>query len=111
MKKQSKSNVIKLLKLNKYTYKQLAIITGYHEKSLIRINSYLKKGLPQKKKRIPHNYIEDKIKQELIKNWQQKEFSSYKSYYLHLKSQGVNYSYSFLCKLLPKKKKKQKEIF
>ena len=37
-----KENVIKLLKNRQVSYKELANITGYHEKSLIRLNKEIK---------------------------------------------------------------------
>lgn len=98
-----KENVIKLLKNRQVSYKELANITGYHEKSLMRLNKEIKNntiniihGNTGKK---PHNYINDETKKKLIENYQKNKFKSIKSYYNKLKGK---YSYSFLCKLLPK---------
>lgn len=99
-----KENVIKLLKNRQVSYKELASLTGYHEKSLIRLNKEIKNnninivhGNTGKK---PHNYIDDETKKILIENYQKNNFKNIKCYYNELKGK---YSYSFLCKLLPKK--------
>lgn len=108
MKKLNKEKVINLLKTKNCTYKELAELTGYHEKSLIRLHSQMEKKtisiLHGNKNRHPHNYIQDTEKENLRKIWSQNEYKTYKEFYYAL---NEKYSYSFLCKLLsPKQKKK-----
>lgn len=99
-----KEEVIKLLKKRNLTYKELASITGYHEKSLIRLNKDIKNNnvrlVHGNKNKKPHNYIPEKIKKEIVKTYQKGDFKSIKEYYLFL---NKKYSYSFLCKIIPKK--------
>lgn len=108
MKKLNKGKVEKLIKSKNYTYKELAKITGYHEKSLIRLSSQIQMNIFSvvhgNKNRHPHNYIDDKEKNNLIMLWNQKDYKTYKEFYYAL---NAKYSYSFLCKLLPQKKKKK----
>lgn len=107
-----KEKVIKLLKNRQVSYKELASITGYHEKSLIRLNREIKNntlnfihGNTGKK---PHNYIDDEKKVKLIENYKKSNYKSIKSYYNKLKGK---YSYSFLCKLLPKDNNEKTFLF
>ena len=98
-----KESVIKLLKNRQVSYKELANITGYHEKSLIRLNKEIKNNtisvIHGNKGKKPHNYIDNETKEKLIDNYKKNNYKSIKSYYNKLKGK---YSYSFLCKLLPK---------
>lgn len=107
-----KENVIKLLKNRQVSYKELANITGYHEKSLIRLNREIKNntinivhGNTGKK---PHNYIDDETKAKLIEKYKKSNYKSIKSFYNKLKGE---YSYSFLCKLLPKDNNEKTFLF
>lgn len=107
-----KEKVIKLLKNRQVSYKELASITGYHEKSLIRLNREIKNntlniihGNTGKK---PHNYIDDETKAKLVENYKKSNYKSIKSYYNKLKGK---YSYSFLCKLLPKNNNEKTFLF
>lgn len=92
MKKITQDQLIEILK-NKdiETFKELAKITGYHEKSLIRLNSTLKKNnykMPNKK-----NYDKD-----IIKSYLDSKYITYKDYYKF--NCSYNVSYSYICKLL-----------
>ncbi len=112
MKKLSKEKVVNLLKEKKYTYKQLSKITGYHEKSLIRLNTQIKKKtirtIHGNKNKKPYNFIDQNTKTYLIKMFNEKKFKTYKEFYINL---NKKYSYPFLCKLLSKNQKKtQKNI-
>lgn len=104
MKKLKKENVIKLLEARKCSYKGLSQLTGYHEKSLIRLNSLLKKGeiipVHGNKNKKTHNYIDILIRNMLIKEYEKGNFKTYMQYYLFLKEKNKNYSYSFITKLL-----------
>ncbi len=93
MKKVSQEILIKLLKnKDQYTYKNLAKLTGYHPKSLIRINSQLKKW----------NYVQERLnknlKKEIINNYLSSNYQSYKDFYNY--GHRYNISYSMLCKIL-----------
>lgn len=113
MKKLGRKEIIALLqnKGNK-TYKELATISGYHEKSLIRISRKLKREeyslVHGNTKKNPHNKIEDDKKKELRDFYQRGNYSSKKEFYSFLCSMGYSYSYSFLCKIINKKKKIKK---
>ncbi len=106
MKKLNKEEVAKLIKLKHYTYKELAKITGYHEKSLIRLNSQIQMNtfsvIHRNKNKRPYNYIDDKERNNLIVLWNKNKYKTYKEFYYAL---NAKYSYSFLCKILPPKKK------
>ena len=106
-----KENVIKLLKNRQVSYKELANITGYHEKSLIRLNKEIKNNtisvIHGNKGKKPHNYIDNETKEKLIDNYKKNNYKSIKSYYNKLKGK---YSYSFLCKLIPKSNNKKRII-
>lgn len=100
MKKKTKIEVINLLKERKYSYKELSEITGYHEKSLIRMNKQIRNGNisveHKNKNRTPHNYINQNIKSNLIKQYKNGEFKSYSEFHKYLNK----YSYTFIYKLL-----------
>lgn len=85
----NKFEVIKLLNQGIYSYKELSEITGYHEKSLIRLNLQILKGLISpihgNKNRKPHNYISNDIKIKLVNEFKKGDFKSYQSFYLYLK--------------------------
>lgn len=109
MKKINKEKVIRILQSKNRTYKELAKLTGYHEKSLVRLHSQIEKKtisvVHGNKNRHPHNYIHETEKENLRKVWRQNEYKTYKEFYYAL---NEKYSYSFLCKLLsPKPKKKE----
>ncbi len=107
-----KEEIIEILK-NKgnKTYLELAKLTGYHEKSLIRINREIKRGTYTPSHgnsfREPYNKINDKLKEELISEFQKRAFKTKKAYYNYLKAKNINYSYAFLCSIIPKKEKKE----
>ena len=73
MKKMAQEKVIELLKNKKnYTYKKLAKLTGYHQKSLIRIYSKLKNknyNLKENQKLI--------IKREIVDNYLSSKYTSF----------------------------------
>lgn len=100
MKKISKEELIIILKnKNNITYKELSIMTGYHEKSLIRINSLLKKNNYKsiKKKKTPSRYIDNSIKNNIIIDYKKGIYNSYVDIYNKYKNVV---SYSYICKLL-----------
>lgn len=109
MKKLNKKELIVLLQ-NKgnQTYKDLSLISGYHEKSLVRIFKQLERGeyssIHGNIGKIPYNKIAEKKKQELIELYQTSNYSSKREFYLYLCSLGYSYSYSFLTKIIKKKK-------
>lgn len=108
MKRLNKEKIIGLLQSKNCTYKELAKLTGYHEKSLVRLHSQIKKKtistVHGNKNRHPYNYINDTEKENLRKLWNQNEYKTYKEFYYAL---NKKYSYSFLCKLLPPKPQKK----
>lgn len=91
MKKLSKIEVINLLKKRTYTYKQLSKITGYHPKSLIRINKLIKLNNITNKK--------DNTKKEIIKEYLNNKYKNYKDFYNNTKYKN-QVSYSYLTKIL-----------
>lgn len=114
MKKVNKKKLIQILQ-NKgsKTYKELAKSTGYHEKSLIRIQHQLSKGTYLDKHgnsfKTPHNKIDDAICQKLIQDFQNGNFKTKKEFYNYLRKRKINYSYSFICKIIKKKRKPVKK--
>lgn len=118
MKKLKKKEIIDLLqnKKNK-TYKELSLISGYHEKSLVRISKQLERGeyssIHGNTGKVPHNKIEEKKKKEILELYQKGNYSGKKEFYLELRSLGYSYSYPLIAKMIPKKKsvstKKRKE--
>lgn len=105
MKKASREKVIELLKNKEnYTYKEIAKLTGYHPKSLIRLNSNLKKN----------NYIVEKdnklyLQNEIVVDYLKSKYSSYKDFYDN--ELKYNISYSTLCKILKNKKLDEEIVF
>lgn len=93
MKKVSKNELINLLNNKKMSYEKLASLTGYHPKSLIRINKQLKNGDYLKKKE-----KKDLLKKTIIKSYINSPDISYKSFYIH--HPHFNISYSYLCQIL-----------
>lgn len=91
MKKLSKIEVINLLKKRTYTYKQLSKITGYHPKSLIRINKLIKLNNITNKK--------ENTKKEIIKESLNNKYKNYKDFYNNTKYKN-QVSYSYLTKIL-----------
>ena len=83
MKKVSKKELKKYLLSKKYTYKELSNITGYHEKSLIRLNRELKNNNFKEEhgnlNKNPHNKIDDDIKNDLIKIYNDNNFKNKKT--------------------------------
>ncbi|MCM1052552.1 MAG: hypothetical protein NC483_01055 [Ruminococcus sp.] len=104
MKKVSQKRLIELLK-NKgnYTYKELASLTGYHPKSLIRINSNFKKNNYTLK-----NNDKSYIQNEIITNYLKSRYKSYKDFYDN--ELEYNISYSTLCKMLNKAKRNEEIV-
>lgn len=108
MKKVSREKLINLLK-NKgnQTFLELSLKTGYHEKSLVRISKQLKNDdyslIHRNKYRSPKNRVNDEKRRELIELFENGNYKTKKEFYL----ENANYSYSFLCKLIKKKKSKK----
>lgn len=94
MKKVLREEVIELLKnKGEYTYKELSKLTGYHPKSLIRLNSKLEQNnyiLEEKKEVI--------LKKEIVDKYLNGKYKSYKDFYNDIVKYTI--SYSTLCKLL-----------
>lgn len=93
MKKMKKEEVVELLKnKNNLSYNELASISGYHPKSLIRLNKILKQN--------NYEVIDNKldIKKNIINDYLKSNYKSYKEFYKF----GLTYdiSYSSLCKIL-----------
>lgn len=92
MKRDTYNIAIEMLKNKKdYTYKEISKITGYHQKSLIRLNSLLKKGSLKENNK-------EKIKDEITRQYMNTNCSSYKEFYRDYLSYDI--SYSTLCKIL-----------
>lgn len=95
MKQMSKKELIKVLcNKSNYTYNELAILTGYHPKSLARIYSMIKKG--------KYNIIEDernKMYKSIITEFLNSNCKTYKEFY-NSNFFEYNVSYSTLCKIL-----------
>lgn len=114
MKKLKKEEIISLLqnKGNK-TFKELSLVTGYHEKSLIRISKQIKEGeyssIHGNTSKAPYNKILEEKKKVVLKLYQNKTYSSKKEFYLYLCSLGYSYSYSWIAKIVEKKKPIKKE--
>lgn len=110
MKKLSKKQAVILLE-NKgtRTFKELSVISGYHEKSLSRILKEIKEGKYQEKHgnygKEPYNKISKKEKEYLLFLYYSKDYLNKKEFYRFLCSEGYHYSYSFIAKLIITKKK------
>lgn len=95
MKNITKEKLIELLKDKKnYTYDELAKISGYHPKSIIRINSELIHNNYQFKKNTL-NSIGSKIKEDYLSS----NIKSYKDFYNAYKDK-YNICYSLMCRIL-----------
>ncbi len=92
MKKMTKKVVIKLLKNRTHTYNELARLTGYHEKSLIRLNKTIN---------AEHYKLKDysSIYRSIIKDFNTSDFTTYKEFYNSRKDK-YNFKYSTICKIL-----------
>ncbi len=93
MKKVSRKKVMELLKKKEnYTYQELASLTGYHSKSLIRIHSKLKKDnyFIKEKKKIS-------LKKEMVDHYLASKYQTYQEYYD--KETLYPISYSSFCKI------------
>ncbi len=121
MKKLNRKEMIILLqnKGNK-TFKELSILSGYHEKSLVRISRAIEKGkyssIHGNVGRIPYNKIDNQEKKHLLELYQKGNYSSKKEFYCYLRFLGYSYSYSFIAKIIEKTNvikitKKQKKYF
>ena len=107
MKKLTKKEVVDILKnKSKKTYKELSIITGYHEKSLIRLNKDIKENkvvlIHGNKNKKPHNYIDEQIKEEIVKEYLKGKYKNFNEYHRYSELKGMKLSYSFITKLLRK---------
>lgn len=107
MKKAPKPLIKKYLLNHTYSYKELAKITGYHEKSLIRFQSQIKAGTFKEHhgnlNKTPHNKITDSQKENILKLYESQDFKNKKEFYDYLIKQNIKISYSALCKIIPKK--------
>ena len=93
MKKMSKEKLIQILKSkNNNTYEELSKITGYHPKSLIRINKALKNN---------NYHIKKNIDDKIINDYLNSNYKTYKDFY---KNTNYNISYSKLCQIICNKK-------
>lgn len=95
MKKISKEKLIELLKnKNNTSYNELASISGYHPKSLIRINKQI-----QNKSYNMKFSSKENMRQNIITNFLNSNYCTYKEYYKS-KTFAYKISYSLLCKIL-----------
>lgn len=95
MKKITKEKLIELLKNKKNaSYNELANISGYHPKSLIRINKQI-----QNKSYNMKSSSKENMRQNIITNFLNSNYCTYKEYYKS-KSFTDKISYSLLCKIL-----------
>lgn len=95
MKKVAKDKLIELLiNKNNLTYEELSKITGYHPKSLIRINSEIKKGAFK-----THNNLSSTIGTSIQEDYIKSDIKYYKDFYNKYKGK-YNISYSMMCRLL-----------
>ncbi len=88
----TKKDVIKLLKNKTHTYHELSRLTGYHEKSLIRLNKNINEGNYN-----PKDY--NSIYNNIIKDFKTGDFTTYKEFYNSRKDK-YNLKYSTICKIL-----------
>lgn len=98
MKKVTKEQMIVLLRNKKLTYRELSALTGYHPKSLVRINTQLKNN----------NYKIYSKKSDIINDYLNGNFTTVISFYRTYKDK-YTIGYSRLCKIL-KNAKIDKEI-
>ncbi len=86
MKKINKEQLLSILmsKDASTTFDELANITGYHAKSLIRINSKIKKGI----------YPLNKHKNQIINEYTSNNYKTNKEFYDYIKYKyNISYSY------------------
>lgn len=89
MKKVTKDELIELLKNKACSYQELSKLTGYHPKSLIRINSMIKNGT-----------YKTSIKNSMvIKDFLNSTYKTYRGFYEANKNK-YNVSYSMICRIL-----------
>lgn len=102
--KKIKKEVLQLLKNRTVSYHELAKITGYHAKYLIKLNKeaqknnyiYVNKNIGKK-----NHLINDNIKNIVKEEWLKYYDKSYIEFYKHIISKyNFKISYSFLCKYL-----------
>lgn len=99
MKKVNYETLIKLLKSkDNRTYRELSIITGYHPKSLVRINTLLQKN--------NYKVVNDNINNRIIEDYLNGTYKTYRDYF---NKTSYNICYSKLCNVL-KSIKVEKEI-
>ena len=89
MKKVTRDELVKLLKNKHCSYQELSIITGYHPKSLIRINFMIKNG----------SYKISSKNSMIINDFLNSTYKAYKDFYDAYKNK-YNISYSTLCRTL-----------
>lgn len=104
MKKIDKSELLEILKnRGEKTYKEIAIDTGYHEKSLIRLSKQIKDNNynveHQAKGKKPNNYIKPDIRENIITLYKQDADANYKDIFNQIKD-TYKVSYAFVCRLL-----------
>lgn len=105
MKKLSRKELIEILKnKSNSTYNELASLTGYHPKSLVRINSMIKKNEYSKKEKERF-----KMYESVITEYINSTCKTYKEFY---NSNLLNYqiSYPTLCNILRKTKLKKEMV-
>ena len=114
MKKVTKDELINLLKnKNNHTFKELAEISGYHQKYLIRLNKELKRdNYKYVKKKKGKKAYSNEIKYNIINDYLTGSYKSYKDFYNENKNlYDENFSYSLLCKILSNVKTKDDVLF
>lgn len=104
MKKVTREKLIEILK-NKsdYTYNDLSTLTGYHPKSLIRINTMLEKGIYD---RTNHTKID--VSKKIINDYLSGNYKTYKDFFNRKK---YKISYSYLCNILKTIKTNEEIVF
>lgn len=93
----TKKEIVQLLKTGNFsTYKELAKTTGYHEKSLIRINSELtSRAFEESEKKKKKELLDSRILAEFTK----KDYRSFIEFYKNNKKK-LDVSYSYMTKVL-----------
>lgn len=93
MKKMSREKIVELLRSRNCSYRELAKISGYHEKSLIRLNSQLRNGQYKDSRDLKSNY------EKIIDDYRTHDFKNYRDFY-NARKQIYKYKYSTICKIL-----------
>ncbi len=105
MKRLSKKELIEILnKKDNSTYDELALLTGYHPKSLARISSMIKRNR--------YDLIDNKrseLNRSIIADYLDSSCKTYKEFY-SLNSFKYGVSYSTLCKVLKDAKDKREAV-